>query len=198
MEFVLELRLEEEPDLDPDLDPSTSHTHTDTHIENESQSHAQEQEQSESQSRTQSCGSVGSAVDSDSEQVEDGSLRGGGMAGDRNRNDHVGSDSNTQPSSFSSSSVSSCPPLSMNAFTVVQLHIIDPNSPQRKRKKEDDNEDKNKGKIKDKDMESVAVFGDRDRDRDGSWDQDQNQVDESRSLKPPRDDGYAAVVKLGK
>ena len=117
---------------------------------------------------------------SEDEDADRGSSEGGAMAGEGSRSHQVGASrapsTPPSPTSFlrSSSSSASVASSSANASSVVQLQTLDQSTaPHRGREK---------------DRDSALDCADKDGDREG---------DGNRSLKPPRDDGYAAVVKLG-
>ena len=135
---------------------------------------------SDPESQCDSSEGHSSAMERDHSEDEDadrGSSEGGAMAGEGSRSRQVGASrapsTPPSPTSFLHSS-SSFASSSANASSVVQLQTLDQSTaPHRGREK---------------DRDSALDCADKDGDREG---------DGNRSLKPPRDDGYAAVVKLG-
>jgi hypothetical protein len=175
VEFILELQLDDEPDSTP----SAPHTHTHTMSNAESQSPSCVVLNS---GPDNDCSENNSENENENENTVKGSCEGCGMAGDVSRSHGVEANcaSTTPPSSFASPS--SLAASSANTFSVVRMQVQDPNmSPH-----SDLGRDRDREKKRDKDF--TADCADRDGDREG---------DGNRSLKPPKDDGYAAVIKLG-
>jgi hypothetical protein len=169
VEFILELQLDDEPDPTP----SAPHTHTHTMSNAETQSPSRVVLNSGPDSDSSENNS-----ENENENTDKGSFEGCGMAGDASRSHRLEANCAATTSPVSYSSPSSLAASSANTSSVVRMQVQDPNMSQHS----DLGRDRDREQKRDKDCTAVCA------DREG---------DGNRSLKPPRDDGYAAVIKLG-